>query len=537
MRATATTGASHACSTTGKDFYGGNLEHPGVLDNFLQKRADPISRNLVFLSVGDTRDHRRQYKDPALKNISVDFLLNLLSNLKALGLDNHGILTTPSLCGKLQQKHCLFSCAWTTLLHDHPGLATWGLQAGDMFLMWAQQWHYIARALERGFNVLRTDTDVYFAENPFPILTGPLLRPFDMVVQQDFGGPLGARPSCRRGRVVRERHVDGKIASCGVHRGTALLNIGLVWARSTSPGGGGVLAVINGTFARFAQTLGEPRTRAGQAAPQHVETLIDQPLMRRLVEQLSVGEPGKPSRAWSIVPGGAAGIYPRGAEGTASPTVVAERTKTAFLAQVVVPPGRRAGKRPERIALAPDWLFGRGCLVHVRAPLTLLKRLTTTVPVDETRCTVPPPASTMHAQPAPGPAAGLLVATHFVYSMALKRKRSFRAFGWDYGDARNRTRYPDGAACWRRSAKAMLFSHTFFAQLDAFKAVLCALPSGEAPECSCCAGLQWEAARWADGGAGGTAVMETTGGMSTRWNVMRATKLAEGCTDYQAFWD
>eukprot|EP00965_Chrysotila_dentata_P110830 3662597-Pleurochrysis_carterae.AAC.1 len=40
---------------------------------------------------------------------------------------------------------------------------------------------------------------------------------------------------------------------------------------------------------------------------------------------------------------------------------------------------------------------------------------------------LPPPQS----MPAPAAAAGTLVATHFVYSMALKRKRAFRAFGWE----------------------------------------------------------------------------------------------------------
>ena len=93
-------------------------QHPGA--RRLPQKPPTPSVATSCLSVGDTRDHRRQHKDPALKNISVDFLLNLLSNMKALGLDNHGILTTQSLCGKLQQKHCLFSCAWTTLLHDHP---------------------------------------------------------------------------------------------------------------------------------------------------------------------------------------------------------------------------------------------------------------------------------------------------------------------------------------------------------------------------------------------------------------------------------
>ena len=113
---------------------------------------------------------------------------------------------------------------------------------------------------------------------------------------------------------MRSRHGEGggdgtSIASCGPYRGTSLLNIGLVWARATKPGGGGVLAAINGTYARFAQTLDRPRTTPGGAAPQHVETLIDQPMMRRLVEQLSVAEPGKPAGRWTLVPGGAAPIY------------------------------------------------------------------------------------------------------------------------------------------------------------------------------------------------------------------------------------
>ena len=62
-----------------------------------------------------------------------------------------------------------------------------------MFLMWAQQWRYICRAMELGYRVLRADTDVYFAEDPYPVLNGPLMRGYSMVVQQDFGGPLGQR--------------------------------------------------------------------------------------------------------------------------------------------------------------------------------------------------------------------------------------------------------------------------------------------------------------------------------------------------------
>ena len=182
--------ASCPTAVAASAFAGGDLESSGIFERALAARAS-ASRELIFLSVGDTRDHRRQYKDPQLRTISIDFLLNLLANLRRLGLHHFFILTTEPLCRMLQQRHCIHACGWTSKWNDHRGLPMWGLKPGDMFLMWMQQWHYVTRALTLGYSVLRTDTDVYFAEDPYPILHGPLLRPFHMVVQQDFGGPLG----------------------------------------------------------------------------------------------------------------------------------------------------------------------------------------------------------------------------------------------------------------------------------------------------------------------------------------------------------
>ena len=74
-----------------------------------------------------------------------------------------------------------------------------------------------------GHRVLRTDTDVYFAEDPYPILSGPLFGQYAMVVQQDFGGPLGGRPTCK------PSNGGGPGGSCGLHKGTPLLDIGPVY--------------------------------------------------------------------------------------------------------------------------------------------------------------------------------------------------------------------------------------------------------------------------------------------------------------------
>ena len=127
-------GRPAACQPNGATaFAGGDLEKPGVLEAALAARASK-SRELIFLSVGDTRDHRRQYKDPALRTISIDFILNLLANLRRLGLENVFILTTEALCRRFQREYCLYGCGWTSLWHSHSGLTTWGLRPGDMFV-------------------------------------------------------------------------------------------------------------------------------------------------------------------------------------------------------------------------------------------------------------------------------------------------------------------------------------------------------------------------------------------------------------------
>lgn len=57
------------------------------------------------------------------------------------------------------------------------------MKPGDMFLLWAQQWYYIMKALQKSKNVLRADCDVYFAEDPYPILKGPLFGQFNIISQ------------------------------------------------------------------------------------------------------------------------------------------------------------------------------------------------------------------------------------------------------------------------------------------------------------------------------------------------------------------
>ena len=97
--------------------------------------------------------------------------------------------------------------------------------------------------------------------------------------------------------------------------------------------------------------------------------------MWQVVSQLSLPEQrlNKPRHLWSVVPGNAADVYAAGTpcalrEAAGCAEVATQRGRTAFLANLV---GNKA-QRPEWIALAPDWLFGRGCLSHVKCARTRL---------------------------------------------------------------------------------------------------------------------------------------------------------------------
>lgn len=73
--------------------------------------------------MGDTKDHRRVSKDPSLNQISVEFVVNMVNNLKALGLDHYIILASSSgLCKTLHDQYRVEGCAWSSYLHENEGL-------------------------------------------------------------------------------------------------------------------------------------------------------------------------------------------------------------------------------------------------------------------------------------------------------------------------------------------------------------------------------------------------------------------------------
>ena len=110
--------------------------------------------------------------------------------------------------------------------------------------------------------------------------------------------------------------------------------------------------------------------------------------------------------------------------------------------------------------------------------------------------------------------------------MALKRKRTFKAFAWDV-NASHRQAYAPGA-CWKR-AERQLFGHTSFATQTS-KSVLCALPPPTRPSARA-APLPPAADLMT---AGSTLQLETTGGRSGARGI-RNLKTLEGAPTTKCF--
>ena len=239
-----------------------DLEAPGALEKALAARARASDKELMVLAVGDTRDHRRMNKDPALSQVSVDFAINLVENLAALGLRNYLMLTSSAqLCDELRRDADVDGCAHSSHLTDRETeLERWGLKPGDMFLLWAQQWRVVQRALEGGYSVMRVDSDVVFLEDPYLALRGPLLSPFAMISQTDVFD-LGTRPRCdpNSGVVETPGHSDVKRCVPSSVKGQPQLNIGLVYfRRSAMADDGPTIGAIKDMLAAFtARLLGD----------------------------------------------------------------------------------------------------------------------------------------------------------------------------------------------------------------------------------------------------------------------------------------
>ena len=482
-----------------------DIEAPGALEKALAARARASDKELIVMAVGDTRDHRRMHKDPALSQISVDFAVNLVENLAALGLRNYLMLTSSAkLCDELRRDAQIDGCVHSSHLIDHPKLELWNVKPGDMFLLWAQQWRVVRRALQSGYSVMRVDSDVVFLEDPYLALHGPLLSPYAMVSQTDVFN-LGTRPKCEADAELAPETNHPGVARCGLKRldpnGEEIktqLNIGLTYfRRSAMSDDGPVLGVLNDMLSAFETKLGGEVAKddEGNAI---TEALLDQPMFRSAVAVRAAASGG-----WRVASGAGGAVYADG-ECPHSPAtceaINAQRAR-ADISYVAVNPrtSPKDGTRSELIAGAPDWLFGRGCVKTVldaKSALSHLRSLTPTGAEKPTTCDSDNPGVVNHAPGGNGVGSGL-VAVHMVYSKARKRRDAMEAMGWWRAHVHGRGSAPDtqrrresaeteSKVCEGGDGRGVLFAHTYFRQMDpGARAFVCARGTNVGG-CPCC---------------------------------------------------
>ena len=437
-----------------------DIEAPGALEKALAARARASDKELIVMAVGDTRDHRRMHKDPALSQISVDFAVNLVENLAALGLRNYLMLTSSAkLCDELRRDAQIDGCVHSSHLIDHPKLELWNVKPGDMFLLWAQQWRVVRRALQSGYSVMRVDSDVVFLEDPYLALHGPLLSPYAMVSQTDVFN-LGTRPKCEADAELTPETNHPGVARCGLKRldtnGEEIktqLNIGLTYfRRSAMSDDGPVLGVLNDMLSAFETKLGG-EVAVDDEGNAITEALLDQPMFRSAVAVRAAASGG-----WRVASGAGGAVYADG-ECPHSPAtceaINAQRAR-ADISYVAVNPrtSPKDGTRSELIAGAPDWLFGRGCVKTVldaKSALSHLRSLTPNGAEKTETCDSKPPGSSTTPR---GATASVRASSRFTWCTARLANDGTRWRRWGGGARTSTAGVPHpihrDAESWRR---------------------------------------------------------------------------------------
>eukprot|EP00662_Eupelagonemidae_sp_cell21_P023423 gene23423-6717_t len=195
-----------------------------------------------------------------------------------------------------------------------------------MLLLWAATWRYVAVAAADMYRPLRLDTDIWFTEDPYPLLNGPLLNGAAMVVQNDLigldrprNGTLAwtGRPLCAQEHRVarmRKRGIAPYIRLPGRGCGSMVrpnINIGFVLLRSAP--GGAAWWVVNETWGRVWARLDEGvppgSERAKLKARELAQELLDQTLFRTAAAEAAEAWGMKEKKAWVVIPGDAAPVY------------------------------------------------------------------------------------------------------------------------------------------------------------------------------------------------------------------------------------
>ena len=146
----------------------------GLFERLAAARASS-SRELILL----TSDRKQ-----------LDLALNLIENLRELGLRHYLLLAQDAAVCEALAPRRVIACAWSSHLASAEN--TSALRAAgtrdSMSRLWLQRQHYVGRLVGAAINTLLLDSDVVLSRDPYPYLKAPPFSRFHAIVLGDSTG-------------------------------------------------------------------------------------------------------------------------------------------------------------------------------------------------------------------------------------------------------------------------------------------------------------------------------------------------------------
>ena len=188
----------------------------GLFERLAAARASS-SRELILL----TSDRKQ-----------LDLALNLIENLRELGLRHYPLLAQDATVCEALATRRVIACAWSSHLASAENISA--LRAAgtrdSMSRLWLQRQHYVGRLVGAAINTLLLDSDVVLSRDPYPYLKAPPFSRFHAIVLGDSTGAAtrststAASGTCRTrrrptlARLLCRRRRGGRVADAPAPR-------------------------------------------------------------------------------------------------------------------------------------------------------------------------------------------------------------------------------------------------------------------------------------------------------------------------------
>jgi hypothetical protein len=119
-----------------------------------------------------------------------EFLANVILNLASVGVAAVVTLGIDrGACERVMREYpaVVTCCVYTSYLHASPGLRAWGMDPKAVEVLWLIRYKVVRDLVARGQSVLMTDSDMWYARDPFPVLRGELLGAHSVVANTEAG--------------------------------------------------------------------------------------------------------------------------------------------------------------------------------------------------------------------------------------------------------------------------------------------------------------------------------------------------------------